>query len=145
MWQKREHRAAHVMYLVKKRRHPGAAPEKPGTHGGGRTMLRVLFFGLPVLVFAVGLPLALRWVPPNRFYGFRTSTTLLSLDAWYRINFATGVALSVAGALGGVVAVLLGQGMVVLKPEVRYLVGVLLSGLLLLASLVPVVFYANRF
>jgi len=108
-------------------------------------MLRVLFFGLPVLVFAVGLPLALRWVPPNRFYGFRTSTTLLSLDAWYRINFATGVALSVAGALGGVVAVLLGQGMVVLKPEVRYLVGVLLSGLLLLASLVPVVFYANRF
>ena len=108
-------------------------------------MLRALFFGFPGLIFVLGLPLAFGWVPPNRLYGFRTSTTFSSLDAWYYINLATGVALIVAGILGGLVIFLLDHGVIALKPEPRYLVGVLLTGLLLLGSLIPVVLYSNRF
>jgi hypothetical protein len=54
-----------------------------------RSMLRALFIGLPILVFLSGVPLALRLVPPNRFYGFRTATTFSSLDACFMIKFAT--------------------------------------------------------
>jgi hypothetical protein len=108
-------------------------------------MLRVLFLGLPALIFVLGFPLALGWVSPNRFYGFRTATTFSSFDAWYRINFATGVALIVAGVLSGMAVFLLDHGVIALKPEARHLVGILLTGLFLLASLIPVVLYSDRF
>ena len=84
-------------------------------------------------------------MPPNRLYGFRTSTTFSFVDAWYRINFATGMALVAAGVLSGVVVVLLDHGVTALKPEPRYLVGIPLTGLLLLVFLLPVVLYSNRF
>jgi hypothetical protein len=108
-------------------------------------VLRVLFVGLPVLVFITGIPLALRLVPPNRWYGFRTAATLSSPEAWYPINAATGVALVAAGALGGIVVLLLSQGVIALKPTLRYALGMLLTALFMLASLIPVVLYANRF
>jgi hypothetical protein len=108
-------------------------------------MLRALFFGLPPIIFILGLPLAFRWVPLNRLYGFRTSTTFSSLDSWYQINFATGLALVAAGVLSGVAVVLLDYDVIALKPEARYIAGILITGLLLLASLIPVVLYSNRF
>lgn len=108
-------------------------------------MLRAIFVGLPVLIFAVGVPLALRWVPPNRFYGFRTSTTFSSLGAWYQINFATGLALMAAGAVAGLLVILLDHGMIALTPEPRYIVGILLTGLLAIALLIPVVIYSDKF
>jgi hypothetical protein len=108
-------------------------------------MLRALFFGMPAVILILGLPLAFRWVPPNRLYGFRTSTTFSSVDAWYQINFATGVALVAAGVLSGVAVVLLAYDVIALKPEARYLTGILLTGLLLIASLTPVALYSNRF
>ncbi len=108
-------------------------------------MLRTLFIGLPALMFALGIPLALKLVPPNRFYGFRTSTTFSSLEAWYRMNFATGLALIAAGVVGGLLALLLSHGMISLKPEPRYITGVLLTALVTAAFLVPVVIYSNRF
>jgi hypothetical protein len=108
-------------------------------------MLRALFFGLPAVTFILGLPLAFRSVPPNRFYGFRASTTILSLDAWYQINFATDVALVAAGVLSGVAVVLLAYDVIALKSEARYLTGILVMGLLLFASLIRVALYSNRF
>ena len=92
-------------------------------------MLRIVFAGMPVLIFVLGLPLAMRVVPPNRFYGFRTPTTFSSLEAWYQINFATGLAMMAAGAASGAV--------VTLKPEIRYLTGILLTGVITLLSLLP--------
>jgi hypothetical protein len=56
-------------------------------------MLHTFFIGLPLLTILLGIPLALKVVPPNRFYGFRTATTFSSPEAWYQINFATGLAL----------------------------------------------------
>ena len=108
-------------------------------------MLRMFFIGLPALIFALGIPLALKMVPPNRFYGFRTSTTFSSLEAWYQINFATGLALIAAGVVGGLLALLLSQGIISLKPEPRYITGILLAAVVMLAFLVPVAIYSNRF
>jgi len=108
-------------------------------------MLRMFFIGLPALIFALGIPLALKIVPPNRFYGFRTPTTFSSLEAWYQINFATGLALIAAGVVGGLLALLLSQGIISLKPEPRYITGILLAAVVMLAFLVPVAIYSNRF
>jgi hypothetical protein len=107
-------------------------------------MLRMLFIGLPALLLVSGIPLALKFVPPNRFYGFRTSTTFSSLDAWYQINFATGLALIAAG-LVGLLSVLLPSRGIMLKPEPRYVMGLLLTGIVTLLFLIPVVIYSNRF
>src|SRR6516162_696835 len=107
-------------------------------------ILRVLFIALPALTLALGIPLILRLVPPNRFYGFRTATSYSSADAWYQLNFATGLALVAAGAVAGLLVLFLSHGAVTLKPEVRYLAGIVLTGLITLAFLFPVVIYSNR-
>jgi SdpI/YfhL protein family len=108
-------------------------------------MLRALFIGLPILVFLSAVPLTLRLVPPNRFYGHPTATTLSSLDAWYQINFATGLAMIAAGIVGGIAVLLLDQGVIVLKPESSYIVGISITGLATLLFLIVVVIYADRF
>ena len=108
-------------------------------------MLRTLFIGLPGLMLALGIPLVLRLVSPNRFYGFRTSTSFSSANAWYQINFATGLAMIAAGFVGCLLALLLSNGMISLKPEPRYLAGILLTTLVTVAFLIPVVIYSNRF
>ena len=107
-------------------------------------MLRVLFIAFPALTFALGIPLILMLVPPNRFYGFRTATSYSSADAWYQINFATGLALVAAGVVAGLLILFLSQGPFTLKSEVRYLVGILFTAIITLAFLVPVVIYSNK-
>ena len=39
----------------------------------------------PVLVL-MSIPLMLRWVPPNRIYGFRIAATLRNKSVWYDAN-----------------------------------------------------------
>ena len=39
----------------------------------------------PLLVL-LSLPLMWRWVPPNRFFGFRVAATLRSRSVWYDAN-----------------------------------------------------------
>ena len=107
-------------------------------------LLRALFIALPALTFALGIPLILRLVPPNRFYGFRTATSYSSADAWYQINFATGLALVAAGAVAGLLVLFLSHGPFTLKPEVCYLMGILFTAIITLAFLVPVVIYSNK-
>ena len=107
-------------------------------------MLRALFIAFPALTFALGIPLILRVIPPNRFYGFRTTTSYSSADAWYQINFATGLALVVAGVVAGLLVLFLSHGPITLKSEVRYLVGILFTAIVTLAFLVPVVIYSNK-
>jgi hypothetical protein len=46
------------------------------------------------LIGVLAVPLLMRWIPPNRFYGMRTQTTLSRRDVWYSANaFAGGAAL----------------------------------------------------
>jgi len=44
----------------------------------------------------LALPLLLRWIPPNHFFGMRTATTLSRRDIWYSANAFAGGALLVA-------------------------------------------------
>ena len=108
-------------------------------------MLRLVFIALPVFLLVSGIPLALRLVPPNRFYGYRTATSFGSPQAWYALNWATGLALIAAGIVGAVTVLLLVQGVVALKPEARYLTGILVTTVAVLAFLIPVVIYSNKF
>jgi hypothetical protein len=43
----------------------------------------------PVLV-VLSVPLMLRWVPPNRFVGFRIPSTLRNRSVWYDANALNG-------------------------------------------------------
>lgn len=50
------------------------------------------------VVAAAAAPLALKLVPPNRFYGFRTAQTLGNRELWFRTNRFAGCAVLVAAA-----------------------------------------------
>jgi uncharacterized membrane protein len=108
-------------------------------------LLRTLFFGLPALILVLGIPLALKLVPPNGFYGYRTATSFASPEAWYQTNFATGLALIAAGVVSGIRVLLLGQGVIAPKPEPRFIVGLLATGLITLLFLIAVAIYASKF
>jgi len=58
----------------------------------------VLMISGPLLLL-LALPLWGRRVPPNRFYGVRTRTTLSDPAAWYEVNARSGRDLAI-GALG---------------------------------------------
>lgn len=47
----------------------------------------------------LSIPLMLRWVPRNRFYGFRVAPTLRSDGVWYESNAASGRQLCLLGLL----------------------------------------------
>jgi len=54
-------------------------------------IILALEFGFIGLGFiALGIPLKLNKIPPNRWYGFRTRKTLSDDDIWYAVNSATG-------------------------------------------------------
>ena len=61
------------------------------------------------LLFACGLtaitalPLALRWVPPNRFYGFKTKFTLSDPAVWYAANAFMGRAMVAASIVSAAI------------------------------------------
>ncbi|MDT8070172.1 MAG: SdpI family protein [Terriglobia bacterium] len=54
---------------------------------------------LPIVNILISLPLVLRAVPPNRWYGFRTRKTLSNADIWYVANYKGGVGLIVASVI----------------------------------------------
>ncbi len=55
---------------------------------------------VPVLMIALGLPLAFRLVPRNLFYGQRTLRTLRGPEeTWYMQNVITGVAMLLIGVV----------------------------------------------
>jgi len=50
-----------------------------------------------VLLILLALPLWLRMVPPNHFYGVRTRATLGDEQRWYTVNASAGFDLFVSG------------------------------------------------
>ena len=54
---------------------------------------------IPLALIALCVPLILRKVPRNRFYGFRTARTLSSDAVWYPANRIAGTALVWAGLI----------------------------------------------
>jgi hypothetical protein len=108
-------------------------------------MLRILFVGLPTLLFWSGIPCVLKLVPPNRFSGFRKSTAFWSLDAWYQINFAMGLALIEAGDGGGLAALAVELWADRVETGISVSPRHIVSALVMFPFLIPVVIYADRF
>jgi hypothetical protein len=58
---------------------------------------------LPVLIallmIVISAPMALKMVPPNGYFGFRTPKTLSSTTIWYAANQRAGLSLICAGIL----------------------------------------------
>ena len=52
----------------------------------------------PVLI-VLAIPLILRWIPPNRFCGFRTPSTCGNKSVWYDANALCGRHLLLLGLL----------------------------------------------
>ena len=57
------------------------------------------FVGIGLLSMVVGLPLACRRVPPNRWYGIRLPATLADEFVWYETNATSGRDLMMLGAV----------------------------------------------
>jgi uncharacterized membrane protein len=55
----------------------------------------LLLSALLLILFAV--PLWMRMVPPNRYYGVRTHATLGDEQRWYAVNASAGLDLFVSG------------------------------------------------
>lgn len=62
-------------------------------------MVRIFPYVIPSVLAALGVPLWLRKVPPNRIYGIRTTKTFSSPQIWYDANEVGGLALIAAGVL----------------------------------------------
>src|SRR5512141_1280169 len=91
------------------------------------------------LIAAFSAPLALKLVPPNRFYGIRTEQTLADRDVWFRVNRVGGFALLLAAATTLCTFILM--------PEVasgRSFLGVLTLIVPVIAALIVTSIYARR-
>ncbi len=63
-------------------------------------MLPVL---IALLMIALSLPMALRKVPPNQIYGFRTAKTMANTKVWYEANQRAGMNLIAAAIIALIV------------------------------------------
>ena len=59
--------------------------------------ITLLTYIIPGFASVLAIPMALGLIPPNRYYGFRTTRTLASTDLWYKGNRICGYCLFLAG------------------------------------------------
>jgi uncharacterized membrane protein len=88
----------------------------------------ILFAAVGVLLMALGWPLALRRVGPNRWYGLRVPATFADHRVWYDANALAGRDLVALGAL-----------LLALSLGLPALAGVRGSGFAIIATAVAVV------
>lgn len=62
---------------------------------------------VPVLIIIVAIPLLYDKVPRNRWYGFRTSTSLSSDGLWYMSNRIAAKGMCIAGVIWLLTALIL--------------------------------------
>ena len=75
----------------------------------GSVPAETVFVAIGLLSIVIGLPLARRRVPPNRWYGLRLPATFADEYVWYETNAAGGRDLMVLGAIVAGVALILTQ------------------------------------
>ena len=89
-----------------------------------------LFAVVGLVLIGISIPLIMRKVPPNSFYGCRTRKTLSNPRIWYEANHTAGIDFCIAGAVvlfSSLAMLVLGQ-----KADANYAVAALL--VILLAS-----------
>lgn len=70
------------------------------------TPLIFVFVAGGVILVALSIPMLLRRVKPNYWYGFRTRKTLANVQVWYDVNAYAGKRLLVSGILITAAAIL---------------------------------------
>ncbi|MEO8564282.1 MAG: SdpI family protein [bacterium] len=93
-----------------------------------------------VLLIALAVPLWMRRVPPNRFYGVRTRAALADETRWYDVNARCGQDLLVAGVVLLVAIVVIDAIGARWAPELRTLA----SAMVLVVALVLVSVRSTR-
>lgn len=71
--------------------------------------LTILFVSSGLLLTALSIPLILRRVQPNPFYGFRVASTLADPAMWYAVNRYAGWRLGASGLVIAGTAILLAR------------------------------------
>lgn len=59
----------------------------------------ILFAVVGLVLIGISIPLIMRKVPPNPFYGCRTRKTLSDSKIWYEANYISGIDFCIAGSL----------------------------------------------
>lgn len=75
-------------------------------------LINSLFLLTGLIFMAIGLPLIMGKVKPNRWYGFRTRKTLSNTRVWYPANKVMGYDILLAGivmAIAATILLLIGQ------------------------------------
>jgi SdpI/YhfL family protein len=67
----------------------------------------LVFIGIGIVSIAVGLPMADRRIPPNRWYGVRIRETFADEHIWYEVNARAGRDFALLGVLAVAAAVAL--------------------------------------
>ena len=66
---------------------------------GNEKIAIYMSYFISFLVTVIGLPLALKFVEPNSWYGVRTAKTMQDQDIWYAVNFSAGLGLVLSGLI----------------------------------------------
>jgi len=101
--------------------------------------MKNLVIGL--VVIGVSIPLVLKWVPKNRWYGVRLKKSLKSDENWYAINAYGGKWMIAAGA------VLAAIGALTLDIDIQQewlLKALSFAPLLIVLAIIPIVIYSRR-
>lgn len=61
--------------------------------------MTLLFVCQGLLFIVLGIPLYLKKIGPNGFYGFRTNKTLSDPEIWHAVNRIGGIDMCIAGSL----------------------------------------------
>ncbi len=103
----------------------------------------IYFLGIGCLIIGLAIPLVLEKIPPNRWYGFRTSDTLADTELWYKVNRYAGRDLIVYGIYW------IASGLVINRLNLEPPYGLLIwAGLIWVGMMVVVIrgmLYVNRF
>jgi hypothetical protein len=81
---------------------------------------KIILFG--ALLFVLGIPLALKWVPQNPIYGVRTSNTYSNREVWYAANRSAGIDVAIAGIAIAIAALVVPRAVPDYSEGVRVLI-----------------------
>jgi hypothetical protein len=96
-------------------------------------LLALVTLLLPLVTIAISIPLVMRKVPPNLWYGFRTRKTLSDTSLWYEANYRGGLNLIIASVIALIARVIFTQ---MFEPETAGLATMAVLAAVTLGSLI---------
>ena len=102
------------------------------------TIFTFIFIGVVFVI--LGIPLILKKVKPNWFYGFRTPTTVKDKELWYKINRQVGREFIFAGII-----VIIGSIFLLIFQPILTLIQLIIILLLLVHTLLIIIISRGLF